>query len=323
MLDDKAAPLKALLIAVSGMVSDGSVDAAKADASANSITRRRRQMPHASDAIIAIAAKAGLGVNAGQSLQLANGETVTMMSGQDTQFITGGQMRVHSGQAIGVLGGAVKPGEGNIGLQMIAAKDAIDIQAQSDELISVQARDEVNVISANAHIDWAAAKSISLSTAGGANITIEGGNITVQCPGKITIHAGKKSFTGPEKLAFECPHCRAASAWNASRNRSTPDLLSQWWNDMLIDSFAEGLTHEEFDPSLEDYPLIHGGLIPRLHRKVENDRKTILFEPLPGCSDEAKDVSPFLMRFDSAGKRASYVLRSMADGQPDRNARIA
>jgi type VI secretion system secreted protein VgrG len=55
----------------------------------------------------------------------------------------------------------------------------------------VQARDEVNVISANAHIDWAAAKKISLSTAGGANITIEGGNITVQCPGKIKVHAGK------------------------------------------------------------------------------------------------------------------------------------
>jgi type VI secretion system secreted protein VgrG len=161
-------------------------------------------LPHSTDAIIAIAAKDGLGANAGQSLQLANGETVTLISGQDTQFITGGQMRVHTGQAIGVLGGAVKAGEGSIGLQLIAAKDAIDIQAQADEL-KVQARDEINVISANAHIDWAAAKSISLSTAGGANITIDGGNITVQCPGKITIHAGKKSFIGPEKLGYSMP----------------------------------------------------------------------------------------------------------------------
>jgi uncharacterized protein (DUF2345 family) len=113
-------------------------------------------------------------------------------------------MRVHTGQAIGMLGGAVKPGEGGIGLQMIAAKDAIDIQAQADEL-KIQARDEVNVVSANAHIDWAAAKSISLSTAGGANITIAGGNITVQCPGKITVHAGKKSFSGPERLSYSVP----------------------------------------------------------------------------------------------------------------------
>jgi uncharacterized protein (DUF2345 family) len=157
-----------------------------------------------SDPIIAIAAKDGFGANAGQSLQLANGETVTMMSGRDTQFVTGGQMRVHTGQAIGLLGGAVKAGEGGIGLQLIAAKDAIDIQAQGDEL-KVQARDEVNVVSANAHIDWAAAKSISLSTAGGANITIAGGNITVQCPGKITVHAGMKSFGSPAQLSYPLP----------------------------------------------------------------------------------------------------------------------
>ncbi|MGZ8355626.1 MAG: DUF2345 domain-containing protein, partial [Telluria sp.] len=181
-----------------------SLDAARADASEKKTASGDDKLPHFTDPIIAIAAQGGLGASAGQSLQLANGETVTLMSGQDTQFITGGQMRIHTGQAIGVLGGAANPGEGNTGLQLIAAMDAIDIQAQGDEL-KVQARDEINVISANAHIDWAAAKSISLSTAGGANITIDGGNITVQCPGKIAIHAGKKSFTGPEKLNFSMP----------------------------------------------------------------------------------------------------------------------
>jgi hypothetical protein len=147
---------------------------------------------------------------AGQSVQLANGETVTLMSGQDTQFITGGQMRVHSGQAIGILGGAMKAGDQNVGLQMIAAKDAIDIQAQAGTL-TVQARDEVNVMSANAHIDWASPKSISLSTAGGANITISGGNITVQCPGKLVINAGKKSFTGPESTSYPLPQMPTSS----------------------------------------------------------------------------------------------------------------
>jgi uncharacterized protein (DUF2345 family) len=103
-----------------------------------------------------------------------------------------------------MLGGAVKAGENNIGLQLIAAKDAIGVQAQGD-VLNVQARDDVNIVSANAHIDWAAAKSISLSTAGGANITITGGNITIQCPGKITIHAGKKSFTGPKTVDYLLP----------------------------------------------------------------------------------------------------------------------
>jgi type VI secretion system secreted protein VgrG len=204
VIDDKSAPLKSLLGAVSGMVSHDTLPQAKVDARNKETAPANGKVPHASAAIIAVAAKGGLGVIAGQSMQLANGETVTLMSGADTQFITGGQMRVHTGQAIGVLGGVVKPGEGNIGLQMIAAQGAVEVQAQSDRM-TVQARDEVNVMSANAHIDWAAAKSISLSTAGGANITIAGGNITVQCPGKIVIRAGKKSFTGPVRYEYLLP----------------------------------------------------------------------------------------------------------------------
>jgi len=203
-LDDKAAPLKAMLTAASGMLSQESIDAAQAEAQDKPIAPADDKLPHTSGAIIAIAAKAGLGVLAGQNLQLANGETITLMSGQDTQFVTGGQMRVHSGQAIGMLGGAVKAGENNMGLQLIAAKDPIDLQAQGD-VLKVQARDDVNIVSTNAHIDWAAAKSISLSTAGGANITITGGNITIQCPGKITIHAAKKSFSGGQEVNYKLP----------------------------------------------------------------------------------------------------------------------
>jgi uncharacterized protein (DUF2345 family) len=135
---------------------------------------------------------------------MATGETVMLMSGADQQFVAGGQMRMHSGQAIGVLAGAEKPGEGGIGLQLIAGKGALDYQAQGDEL-KVQARDEIDVISANGHIDWAAAKSISLSTAGGANITIAGGNITVQCPGKLIVHAGMKKFSAAAKLNYPMP----------------------------------------------------------------------------------------------------------------------
>jgi type VI secretion system secreted protein VgrG len=175
-----------------------------ADAGAKNTSAGKDKVPQSTDAIIAIAAKEGFSAVAAQSLQLANGETVTLMSGQDTQFVSGGQMRVHSGQAIGILGGAVKAGEGGAGLQLIAGKDAIEIQAQADGL-KIQAREEINVISANAHVDWAAAKKISLSTAGGANITIEGGNIMVQCPGKIVIRAGKKSFGAPTNNSFVSP----------------------------------------------------------------------------------------------------------------------
>ena len=57
--------------------------------------------------------------------------------------------------------------------------------------------------SQHAHIDWAAAKRIVVSVAGGASMTMEGGNITFECPGTITVRAGKKSFVGPSTAAQE------------------------------------------------------------------------------------------------------------------------
>jgi uncharacterized protein (DUF2345 family) len=212
VLDDKAGPLAAMSESASG----------QAD-----IAGAGGKLPYPGDPMIAISAKEGFAANAGQSLQLANGETVTVMSGLDSQFVTGGAMRVHSGQAIGVLGGAVKVGEGGVGLQVIAGREAIDVQAQGD-VLTVQARDAVNVISANAHIDWAAAKRISLSTAGGANITIEGGGITVQCPGKVVVQAGKKSFSHPAQFSYPLPALPASVCVEClikARNAGSPFVL--------------------------------------------------------------------------------------------------
>jgi len=63
----------------------------------------------------------------------------------------------------------------------------------------------VSIQSKSEHIDWAAAKKIVLQTKGGASITIEGGNITVQCPGTITVRASTKSFEGPQKASYVLP----------------------------------------------------------------------------------------------------------------------
>jgi uncharacterized protein (DUF2345 family) len=80
---------------------------------------------------------------------------------------------MHAGQAIGILGGAIAPGEGNKGLSLMAAQDPVRYEAQSD-LIHIAAKDLVNIQSANSHIDWAAAKTISLSTAGGPSFPLFG-----------------------------------------------------------------------------------------------------------------------------------------------------
>lgn len=198
VLDAREAPVSAMTASVAGTADSKGL---KGSRGTGYEAASQSKLPHTRDPIIAIIGKDGVGANAGQSLQLASGETVILTSGQDSQFVTGFRMRLHTGQAIGILGGAVEPKESGIGFLMTAARGVVDIQSQADE-VKVQSRDDINVISANLHADWAAAKRISLSTADGANITIEGGNITVQCPGKITIHAGKKSFVGPAKMKY-------------------------------------------------------------------------------------------------------------------------
>ncbi|MFB9240996.1 type VI secretion system tip protein VgrG [Massilia antarctica] len=218
VMDKETAPLKAMLAAVAGMVGDGSQPGAVGGSSGRSTAPDKGTVPHVADPIIKVAARGGLGVAAAGDLQLANGESVSLMSGQDSQYVTGGQLRVHSSQAIGMVGGLIQPGQDNIGLQLIAAQDDIDVQAQSDE-IKVRARNDVDIISANAHIDWAAATSISLTTAGGANITIAGGNITVQCGGSIFIYAGIKDFTGPGGAGYPMPKLPVANPPEDLSNR--------------------------------------------------------------------------------------------------------
>ena len=118
----------------------------------------------------------------------------------------GGAARIHTGQAIGVLAGATGPGDqaAGKGITLIAGKGDIELQAQADKM-QIAAKLDVTVQSANAHIDWAAAKRIVMSVAGGASITLEGGNITVMCPGTMTVRAGVKSFVGPEKQSYPLP----------------------------------------------------------------------------------------------------------------------
>jgi uncharacterized protein (DUF2345 family) len=202
-IDDKAAPLKALHIVASGMVDAADETQAFTDAGKKNITTGTDKLPHLTDPALIQAARGDFATIAGQNLQFANGECTTLMSGQDSNFAIAGKARIHTGQAIGLVAGAIEPGDGNCGISLIAAKDDIELQAQSDEM-KFQAKQELKLLSVSANIDFAAAKKIHLAVEGGASITIDGG-ITVQCPGVITVHASKKKFSGPVNENYALP----------------------------------------------------------------------------------------------------------------------
>jgi len=205
-LSDKLAPMKALHQAASGMVSQVAFDNAITDAGSKSTQAASGKLPHTTDPIVAITAKAGLAVVAGQDIQFASGEAISWQAGQDIHIAGGNQLRVNTGQSIGILAGAVQPGDGakGKGLTMIAGQGPVQMQAQAGTA-EVAAKNLINIQSANSHIDWAAAKKITLQTSGGAQIVIQGSGITVQCPGKITVKAAQKSMVGPGKEDYVLP----------------------------------------------------------------------------------------------------------------------
>ncbi|TWI04764.1 Rhs element Vgr protein [Luteimonas cucumeris] len=237
------APLSALLASARTTVDGKNFDVARSAAKDRKSDAGNGRVPHTGDALLGLSAPAGVGLIAGQSVQWSVGETLTLASGQASNLAIAQNLRVHSGQAIGVLANTVEnssrtspepaTGDGinaasmtsSAAMSLVAAQGELDLQAQHDQL-KLQSRDALKVISANAEIELAAGKTVHLATAGGASITIEEGNITFQCPGAITVHAGKHSFVGPTSLnaslprwptsSFDAPCMQAAAETNSA-----------------------------------------------------------------------------------------------------------
>jgi type VI secretion system secreted protein VgrG len=206
VLSDKLTPMKALHQSASGMVGAEAFDVALGDAGSKSTRAGDDMLPHSTDPIVAITGKAGLATVAGQDIQLASGEAISLQAGRDVQVAGGHQMRLHTGQSIGILAGAVQAGQGakGTGLTMIAGQGPVQMQAQAGQA-EMAAKGLVNIQTAAAHIDWAAAKKITLTTSGGAQIVIQGSGISVQCPGNITVKAATRSFVGGAKEDYPLP----------------------------------------------------------------------------------------------------------------------
>lgn len=205
-LDPKAAPIPAWLTQTRGMVAGNNLDTANSNAASKATATTPGQLPHSTDATLNISARAGLALVAGQDTLLTSQENIHLASGQDINQAAGGALRIHTGQAIGILGGAIKPGvdAAGTGLSLMAGAGDVDIQAQASTL-QIAALNDLKIQSQSAAINWAAAKKITLATAGGASITIEGGNLTFLCPGTITVKAGSKSFVGAARVDQELP----------------------------------------------------------------------------------------------------------------------
>jgi len=104
------ATLAAWHTSLKGMVQGASFDEAKGDAANKNTATEPGKVPASADPVIAIEARAGWATTAGQDVHLSAADNITLASGQDSHWASGGAFRLHTGQSIGVLAGAVQPG---------------------------------------------------------------------------------------------------------------------------------------------------------------------------------------------------------------------
>ncbi|WP_293000573.1 type VI secretion system Vgr family protein [Nevskia sp.] len=160
-------------------------------------------IPHLGAAVVAISAQAQLGVVAGQSLQQAAGETIITASGGDVDHAIGGSLRIHSGQAVSVLA-SIQTGADSPGLSAIAAQGPFRVEAQHGAM-NIDARQDLKLVSVTSTFEAAAKTAITLTTKAGATIRIDGGDISVCCPGQLVVHAAKHEFAGPASGKAKLP----------------------------------------------------------------------------------------------------------------------
>lgn len=201
--DTEKAPLAAMHRMVSGTVAGDGLEPARADASAKHTQAAEGKVPHSTDPVVLMAARAGLAQIAAQHMQYVAGDAVHFSSGKDQNLAVMGTLRLHTGQGLGIVAG-LQQGGADSGLDLISATGDVDVQAQHD-ILRVQAQKDITIGSAQTAVDYAAPKRIRIANAAGASIVLEGGNITVTAPGRIDVKTGNKQFAGPDRMPYAFP----------------------------------------------------------------------------------------------------------------------
>ncbi|END9355766.1 type VI secretion system tip protein VgrG [Escherichia coli] len=134
----------------------------------------------------------GIGMVSARALRIASGsESVGIMSGDNTDISAGQSFTV-------VAEGAVSLLSRNQGMQLLAAKGRVNIQAQSDDL-SMSSQQNLDIQSSEGKVTVSANQELILAC-GGAYIKLSGGNIELGCPGQILLKSTNMQKMGPTSL---------------------------------------------------------------------------------------------------------------------------
>ena len=134
----------------------------------------------------------GIGMVSARALRIASGsESVGIMSGDNTDITAGQSFTVAAEGAVSLL-------SRNQGMQLLAAKGRVNIQAQSDDL-SMSSQQNLDIQSSEGKVTVSANQELILAC-GGAYIKLSDGNIELGCPGQILLKSTNMQKMGPTSL---------------------------------------------------------------------------------------------------------------------------
>lgn len=184
---------------------DGSAEAAPAELTAIAQLRHSAEVLGGMDAgvpawtepMLQLSGAAGIVASTPASVAFSAGATSSMTAGQAVNLVAQGRgvHMVKHGISLFTYG---KGGDKN-GIAMHAASGKVSAQSQSgatrltaDKALTVASISKSVTVAAKTHV---------LLTAQGACIKLEGGNISLHCPGKVDFKASAKELVGPVSVA--------------------------------------------------------------------------------------------------------------------------
>jgi type VI secretion system VgrG family protein len=149
-----------------------------------------------SEPLMLFGSPSGIGISTEKSARITADRHLNFVSGESTYFVAGKSLVASVAEKISLF-------VQSAGMKLFAGNGKVEIQAQSDGM-DLFSEKQLRISSAGEDV-LVAAKQKVVVTSGGASITIENGNVEIQCPGKFTVKAASHSFEGPASLDAPLP----------------------------------------------------------------------------------------------------------------------
>lgn len=231
--------------------------------------------------VIGIAGTAGVAITTPKSTLLATGENLDIAVNGNLQQAVNRQWTLNAGGTLSwFAAGQTLPNPKAYTVSLIAGAGAMLVQAQKGP-IHLEAEQEIR-IGSNATVKVDAQGAVVLTEAGGAQLEMKGGNVTLRMPGTYTVHAAAYNYVS------------AASAAATLPNMPGSEQLRDWLGLHYLDpETGEGIDGAPYEVRYGGGATLTGTLDMQgkaKHPNVPNFKlKEVIYKPRPPKQDKEYD----------------------------------